>query len=53
MGSIVEETDELLPAELEEFSSALLRIALIAIERGETLLFRIGLEANKEGKSVK
>ena len=50
-GIIVDFTDEL-EAELEESSSALLRIAFIATERGETL-FRIGLPDNKEGKSKK
>jgi hypothetical protein len=48
-GSIVDFTDEL-EAELEESSSALLRIAFIATERGEKL-FRTGLPDNKEGKS--
>ena len=52
-GSIVDFTDELeAEAELDESSSALLRIAFIATERGETL-FRTGLPDNKEGKSEK
>jgi hypothetical protein len=53
-GSIVDFIDELeaAEAELDESSSALLRIAFIATERGETL-FRTGLPDNKEGKSEK
>jgi hypothetical protein len=47
-GSIVDFIDELeaAEAELDESSSALLRIAFIATERGEKL-FRTGLPDNK------